>query len=86
MSFLVHQQSSSSSTFYKYYVDIVVKQYLPKSHLNLTLCHVITSGFKCKPQNLLLQPLMLGQCDLLAVHLLPAYKHVWVQRIVLYMH
>ena len=30
---------------------------------------------------------MLGQSDLLAVHLLPAYKHVaWVHSIVLYMH
>jgi len=27
---------------------------------------------------------MLGQSDLLAVHLLPAYKHAWIQRIALY--
>jgi len=29
---------------------------------------------------------MLGQSDLLAVHLLPAYNHAWIQRIALYMH
>ena len=33
-----------------------------------------------------IQPLMLGQSDLLAVHLLPAYKHAWIHRIALYMH
>jgi len=29
---------------------------------------------------------MLGQSDLLAVHLLPVYKHAWIQRIAQYMH
>jgi len=39
-------------------------------------CHSLTMVVAfLKPWNLLLQPLMLGQSDLLAVHLLSPYKH-----------
>ena len=38
-------------------------------------------GMTVKPWNLLLQPLMLGQSDLLAVHWLSLYKHARIQRI-----
>ena len=45
--------------------------------VNLNIC----AAANLKPRNLLLQPLMLCQSDLFAVHWLSLYKHARIQRI-----
>ena len=71
-------------TFYKYYVDSSKAIFTQV----ITFCSLMSLPLVLNV-NLeiffFIQPLMLGQSDLLAVHLLPAYKHAWIHRIALYM-